>query len=72
MISFEKVLSLLNLQIKKKGVDLPKKTAVPKTIKHNNQAIFNGAIDEKSKTDVRSQTKHGNIPRRGKDSHRED
>jgi hypothetical protein len=71
-MTLDKVLALLNLQIIKKEVVLPKKTDKPKIIKHNNQAISNGVMDEKSKINVRSKTEHREFTRRIKESFGED
>lgn len=53
----DKILTLLNLQIKSSGVKLPKTSDKAHKIQDNNQAIHNGAINEsKSESDLRSKT----------------
>ena len=52
----DKVYSLLSLQIKTSNVKLPLVDAKSPKIQDNNQAISNGAINEKSNSSLRSKS----------------
>ena len=56
MLILNKVLDLLNLQIKQPDAKLPKKVVKSPKIQDNNQAINLGAINEKSTSNVRSKS----------------
>jgi hypothetical protein len=70
MILLNKILDLLNLQIKQSNAKLPKKVVKVPKIQDNNQAIKLGAINEKSTSSVRSKTPTGAVSRRSTKSKR--
>ena len=58
MAFLDKILTILNLQIKDSDVKLPKISAKSPKIQDNNQAINNGAINESEpKSSLRSKAK---------------
>ena len=58
MSALDKILSILNLQIRNSDVKLPKISAKSPKIQDNNQAIHNGAINEsESESNLRSKAK---------------
>jgi hypothetical protein len=60
----DKLYSLLSLQIKTSNVKLPSVDAKSPKIQDNNQAISNGAINEKSNSSLRSKSPIGTKRRR--------
>jgi hypothetical protein len=55
-------------QINTSSVKLPKNAIESPKIQDNNQAISNGAINEKSNSSLRSGSKTGSVSRRSKKS----
>lgn len=66
-----KILDKLSSQIKDSNVKLPKNVEESPKIQDNNQAIYNGAIDEKSTTNLRSKGSTRTVGRRSPKSFRE-
>ena len=64
MSIISKILSLLSSQIKIYGDTLPKKEVESPKIQDNNQAIHNGAINEKFTSNLRSTSKTRAVSRR--------
>jgi hypothetical protein len=62
--SLDKLYSLLSLQIKTSNVKLPLVDAKSHKIQDNNQAISNGAINEKSNSSLRSKSPTRTVRRR--------
>ena len=67
-----KILDKLSSQIKGSNVKLPKSVEDSPKIQDNNQAINNGAINEKSTSNLRSTSPTRSVGRRSPKSHRKD
>ena len=67
-----KILDKLSSQIKGSNVKLPKNVEESPKIQDNNQAIYNGAINEKSTSNLRSTSSTRKVGRRSPKSDRKD
>lgn len=68
----QKILDKLASQIKGSDVKLPKDVEESPKIQDNNQAIYNGAINEKSTTNLRSKSSARSVGRRSPKPKRKD
>ena len=72
MILLDKILDILNLQVKDSNVKLPKKVVKSPKIQDNNQAISNGVINEESNSRMQGKTATGAVRKRTIKSKRKD
>ena len=61
----QKICALLSSQINTSSAKLPKKVVEQPKIQDNDQSIKLGAINEKSKSNLRSKSSTGTVRRRG-------